>query len=460
MMPEAAGVFGAGSTAEQLFVWQVAAEVISVLLSPAFTELQTIVNSTVQNTKLTPADAATAANRAFLSDDDALAEAQSAGINATRFAVLRQLAGNAPAPEELAIALRRSVITESGTGPDSTSFEQGIAEGNLLDKWGPVIQQIARQVPSPADIVNAIVRNQVTAADGETLYALVGGDTDYLDLQVDINGRPPAPSELLEMAMRGVIPWTGTGPDVLSFQQGIYEGDSKDKWEPAYQILAQYWPTVSESINLYRWGIIDQAAAVQQMSERGLNAEQAAWWINYANANAVNDYRGLTEQAVLAMVSIGYMTDQQATTALQALHRGTEAIEQLLDYAHIQRAIQSVNQAITRVGALFTARKITAQTAQESLVRLGVQPIAVADIIQDWSTVAAINVKTLTVGEIVDAFDYDIMDQDTATQELVNIGYSSYDAWVLLSVKNESPLPGEPPPVVAAGPGEVVTGTT
>lgn len=459
-MPEAAGVFGAGSTAEQLFVWQVVAQVIQALLAPAFTELQTAVNSVAPVTPLSPADAATAANRSFLTVDAATAEAALQGINATRFAVLRQLAGNAPAPEELAIALRRSIIPADGTGADSTSFQQGIAEGNLLDKWGPIIQQIARQVPSPADIVNAIVRNQVTEADGESLYALVGGDTDYLQLQVDINGRPPAPSELLEMAMRGVIPWSGTGPDVLSFQQGIFEGDSKDKWEPAYQILSQYWPTVSESINLYRWGVIDQATAVQQMESRGLNAEQAAWWINYANANAINDYRGLTEQSVLSMVSIGYMTDAQATTALQALHRGPEAIEQLLDYAHIIRAIQSVNQAITRVGALFTARKITATTAQESLVRLGVQPVAVADIIQDWQTVAAINVKTLSESNIVDAFAYDVMDQATATQELINIGYSEYDAWVLLSVKNESPLPGEPSPVVAAGPGEVVTGTT
>ena len=160
------------------------------------------------------------------------------------------------------------------------------------------------------------------------------------------------------------------------------------------------------------------------------------------------------------MVSIGYMTDAQATIALQALHRGPDAIETLLNYAHIQRAIQSVNQAVSRVGALFTARKITAQTAQDGLTRLGVAPTAIADIIADWNTVAQINVKTLTEGQIVDAFDYQIMDQGTATQELVNIGYTEYDAWVLLSIKHESPLPGEPAAEVAAGLGPPVTGTT
>jgi len=452
--------FGEGSTVYQMFVYGIVQQVIQALAAPGFTELETVVNSAAPVNPLSPADAATAANRSFMTLADAQAEAARQGINATRFAVMQHLAGNAPAPEELAEALRRGIIPADGSGADAVTFQQGIAEGNLLDKWGPTIQALAKTIPSPADIVDAIVRNQVSAADGATLYETVGGDTDYLQLQVDTNGNPPSPTELLEMAMRGVIPWTGTGPDVLSFQQGIYEGDSKDKWEPAYQILSQYWPSVSEAVELYRWGVIGQADAVAMMISRGLSDEQASWWVDYANANAVNDYRGLTEQSVLTMVSIGYMSDADATTALQALHRGSEAIETLLTYAHIQRAIQSVNQAVTRVGALFTARKITAQTAQDALNRLGIAAVATADIIADWEAIAAINVKTLSEGQIVDAFNYGIMSQDTAMQELVNIGYTEYDAWVLLSVKHESPLPGEPPAVVAAGPGEVATGTT
>lgn len=453
-------VFGEGSTAYQLLVYGLGQQVIQSLLAPALTELEVTVNSAAPVNPLSAADAATAVNRAFMTEDDGQAEAAKQGIDAARFAIMRSLAGNAPAPEELAEALRRQIIPETGTGPDAVSFDQGIAEGNLLDKWGPTIQALSKTVPSPADIVDAIVRNQVTAADGATLYETLGGDPQYLQLQVDVNGRPPAPVQLLDLAMRGVIPWTGTGPDVTSFQQGIYEGDSKDKWEPALAALAGYFPTVAEAAELFRWGIIDQADAAAMMVRRGLTDQQAAWWIEYATVNAINDYRGLTEQSVLAMVSIGYMSDAQATTALQALHRGPDAIEELLDYAHIQRAIQAVNQAVTRVGALFTARKITAQTAQDALVRLGIESAAISDIIADWSAIAAVNVKTLTEGQIADAFNYGIIDQGAAQQLLVNIGYTDYDAWVLLSVKNEAPLPGEPAPDVAAGPGEVETGTT
>lgn len=453
-------VFGEGSVAYQMFVWGILNQVLQNLASPGFTELAATVNSAAPVQPLSAADAATAANRSFLDVATATAEAARNGISSTRFETLRQLAGNAPAPEELAIALRRGVIPADGSGPDATSFVQGIAEGNLLDKWGPVIEAIAKQVPSPADIVDAIVRNQVTAADGEQLYAKVGGDTDYLQLLVDVNGRPPAPTQLIELAQRGIIPWDGTGPDATTYQQGIFEGDTKDKWEPVIRHLAEYYPTASEALELYRWGQFDQDQVTQLLTQRGLDQAEITAWIGYADANAINDYRGLTEQSVLAMLSISYITDDQATVMLKALHRGPDAIKQLIEYAHIQRAIQAVNAGIGRIGSLYQGRKITQSTATTALHQLGVLPTAIPDIIADWEAIAGANVKTLTESQIADAMEYGIMDQATALQELVNIGYTPYDAWVVLSIKAKQKLPGQPDQGPGAALGPVTPGTT
>jgi len=452
--------FGSGSTILQMFVYNIVQQVVQALLGPAFTELQTEINSQFPVTPLSAADAATAANRSFLDIAAATAEAARQGINADRFTVLRHLAGNAPAPDELATALRRGIIPADGTGPDALTFQQGIAEGNLLNKWGPVIQALARAIPSPADIVDAIVRGQVTAADGATLFELVGGDPTYLQLLVNINGRPPAPTELVEMAQRGVIPWDGTGPEALTFQQGIYEGDTKDKWEPKYRVLGTYFPTAGEVIELYRWGQLSVTEATSRLAQRGLSAADAARWIAYGDANAVDDYRGLTEQAILAMLSVSYISDDQARTMLAAIHKGPAAIDELISYGHIQRAIQSVNQAVSRVGALYTARKITQQTATSALLQLGVGPLAVPAIVADWDAVANINVKTLTEAQVADAFAADIMDQGTAMQELSNIGYTPYDAWVILSVKAKTALPDKPAPGPGAPLGAVTPGTT
>ena len=460
MMPSFGDVFGEGSTAYQLFVWGIVQQVVQALAAPGFTELEVAVNKATTVQPLSAAEAATAANRSFLTPDAAATEAASNGYNADRFTVLRQLAGNAPAPEELATALRRSIIPADGSGPDAISFTQGIAEGNLLDKWGPVIQKLAQAIPSPADIVDAMVKGQVTESDGLALFTLVGGDPDYFDLLVNIAGNPPSPTELLELAKRGIIPWTGTGPDATTFQQGFYEGRSKDKWEPVYTHLADYYPTASEVVELYRWGEIDLPTATAMLGQRGLTPEQASWWIGYANANAVDDFRGLTITAVLQMLSVSYITDDQARTMMEAMHYGADAITELINYGHIQRAIQSVNQAVSRVGTLYQSRKITQATATDALTSIGIPASAISDVVADWNAVANVNVATLTYSQIGDAFKYGVMDYGTALQELVNIGYTPYDAWVTLSVYNTGPLPDPPEPGPGAPLGAVVPGTT
>jgi hypothetical protein len=453
-------LLGPGSTIEQMFVYNIVGQVLQAVTSPYLTELAGVVNTASPVVPLSAADAATAVNRSFLTDADGQAEAAKQGVDAARFAVMQHLAGNAPAPEELATALRRGLIPADGSGPAAVTFQQGIAEGNLLNKWGPVIQELAKAIPSPADVVDAMVKGQVTAADGATLFELVGGDPKYFQLLVNIAGNPPSPGELLALAQRQVIPWDGTGPDATTFQQGFYEGRSKDKWEPIYRHLAEYYPTASEVVELYRWGELTIAEATGMLTQRGLSAAESARWIAYGDANAVDDYRGLTEQAILAMLSVNYISDDQARTMLAAIHKGPAAIDQLIAYGHVQRAIQSLNQAVSRVGNLYEARKIPASTATDALTRLGIPAAAIAGIIADWDAVASINVKTLTEAQIVDAWAAKVLTDGEAEQELNNIGYTPFDAWVLLSVKAKAPLPDRPAQGPGAPLGAVTPGTT
>lgn len=452
--------FGPGSTAYQLFVWSVVNQVLSALLNPAFLELQYAVNSATPVEVLSPADLAKAVVRNYQDAASAASDAARSGVDGARFQTLTHLAGVAPGPQQLAEALRRRLIPETGSGADSTSFEQGIRETDLLDKWADMVKGLAMLWPSPADVIDAVVKGQIPVAEGQATYAQVGGDPQWYSLLVNTNGNPPSPTELLELAARGVIPWHGTGPDALTFQQGIFEGRTKDKWEPAYEKLFTYFPTVSEAVQLYRWGQLDKPGAVTFMTRRGLTADQAQWWIGYADANAIDDYRGLTEQAILAMLSISYITDDQARVMLQAIHKGPAAIDELISYGHIQRAIQSVNQSISRVGSLYQGRKITRDSAVTALTTLKVAPDAIPDIIAGWDAVAGINVKLLTETQIIDAWAAQILSDGEASTELQNIGYTPFDAWVLMSVKMKTALPDRPAQGPGVALGAVAPGTT
>ena len=453
-------LLGAGDAAKQLFVWGVLNQVISALMGPYFQALQNKIDSEHPVVPISPADAAHAVVRSYMTQADGESAAAMSGVAPGVFGVLRDLAGDAPSPQQLVEALRRGLIARNGAGAASTSFEQGIRETNLLDKWTDVVAGLAQQWPSPADALRAALQGQVPVDEGRALYEKWGGDPQWYQVMYDTEGSAPTPLEAVQMALRGIIPWAGAGPGVTSYEQAFLEGPWRNKWQGAYQAAAYYYPTASEAADFLRYGVIDQAQAAQLLARRGVTGADAQAFIRYAEVNAIDDYRGLTEQAVLAMVAAGYTSDDQARVMLKALHKGPAAIDQLLRYADLQRSITALGRAITRIGALYQGRKIDAATARQALASLSMPAVNIDPLLADWAAVAGVNVRTLTESQIVDAWAAKVMDQATAMTELESIGYTPFDAWVLLSVKAKAPLPGRPAPGPGSLLGAPAAGTT
>lgn len=409
---------------------------------------------------LPPADAASAVVRNFMTDEEGRDVAAKSGVDAATFEILRHLAGDAPGPQQLAEALRRGAIPAEGTGADSISFVQGIAEGRLADKWAPVIKDLAKLWPTPVDAIDALVKGQIPADQGQHLYALLGGDLQFYDWLLHSSGEGPSPLEAATAAMRGQLPWDGVGPDKTSYAQAVHESRFRDKWQNFYRDLAQYYPTVSEASIFLAHGAISRDQAVKYMHDRGASDEVVAAYLNEADLTAYSDYRGLTQSAVTDMYYARLIDKPQAIKILATLHVTESAAEYLLQYADMRQLIDSIQRSVQRIATLYTARKIAASTAVDALAKLNIPSDQVQAILATWELQAAANVKTLTEAQIVDAFYYQIMTPDEANQELQAIGYTEYDAWVVLSNKVKGPLPGKPPKRAAAPPGAVIPGVT
>lgn len=540
---------------EQMVLWGVLQQAIGAAGQPALTELAALVNTDHPLMRLSPADAATAVNRAFLDAASGTAEAAAGGIDPGRFATLQRLAGTAPGPQELALALRRGLISRSGSGPTATSFEQGIREGNLLDKWASVIDALAAQPLSPADAASAVVRNFLDLAAGEAaaqksgvdpeifrtlielsgdapgpqqlaealrrglipasgtgagstsfqqgiaegrlsdkwapvikglaqlwptpplalnallkgqlsesealaLYVKLGGDPQFFRTEFNVEGNAPTPVEALQLAKRGIIPWTGTGANAVSYEQAFLEGPWRNKWLKSFEALAEYIPPPETTRTLLEQGAIDHAQAAQWWAWYGLSDTTITAYLNAANFNNTAATRGLTESSVLDMYYAQLISQDDAKKLLDLF--GTPASNQdlMLAYVDMRRSITAVNDSVSRIQALYVARKIGQQTAQDALSRLKIPSSTIDEIIQTWNIAASVNVRTLTEAQIADAWERGIMDQPTAQGELEAIGYTPYDAWVVLSIKNKAPLPDQPPKQVAAPLGAVVPGVT
>jgi hypothetical protein len=409
---------------------------------------------------LSAPDAASAVVRNFLSAADGQAEAAKSGVDTATFSTLVHLSGDAPGPQQLAEALRRGAIPADGTGPDSTSFTQGIAEGRLSDKWAPVIKQLALDWPTPVNALDATLKGQITPDEGLALYEKLGGDPQFYQVLFDSQGEGPTPLQAADWARRGIIAWDGLGPAVTSYAQAVKESHYRDKWSDAYRASIQYLPPPYSIITLLKDGAITKDQATGWLQEAGASADVIAGMIAEADATDLSAFRGLTTSSVLNMYYQRLISESDATTILESLHVSAAAVPLMLAYADLQRAIAQQNSAVSRIGTLYAARKITEQTAKQSLITLQVPADAVTDIIATWQLENSINVKVLTEAQIIDAWEYQIMDGTTALTELTNIGYTPYDAWVLLSVKAKGPLPGQPEPGPAPPQGSVVPGTT
>lgn len=409
---------------------------------------------------LSPADAADAVVRNFLTSAQGAAVAGKQGFTSGDFETLVHLAGDAPGPQQLAEALRRKLIPASGTGAGSISFTQGIAEGRLADKWAPVIKGLAQLWPSPVNALDAQVKGQLTASEASALYEQLGGDPQFESWLYNSIGEGPSPLEAAALAARGIIEWTGTGPDSTSYEQAVKESHFRDKWTTPYRDLAEHIPAPSTVIQLYAHRIITQEQATAQLLQNDMTAEQAASYIAEADYQNVSEYRGLAQSAVIDMYFSQLIGRDQATTILEGLHVTPDAVDLMLAYADIRYQVAAMNRTVSRLGTLFAARKIGVETARGALIKLGVPVATVAKLLADWELQASTNVKTLTVAQITDAWYYQALTQDEALNLLDVEGYTPYDAWVVLSVKNKAPLPGKPASNAVPGQPTVSPGTT
>lgn len=447
-MAELGGVVGRlftkGSVSEQIFVWAILAGVVQALGRPGLDELQQLANQAAQNTVLTPADLADMVVRAVKGEQEAAAEAARSGLDIERFRALVHNAGEGPGPGDLARALRRGIVPESGTGPESVSFDQGIRESRLKNKWTDTIKALSVEEPTPIEPLEALLEGQLSDDEARALYRRFGGDPEHFTWRFNARGSAPTPIEALEMANRRIIPFEGEGPDATSFHQAFLEGPWRNKWEHAFRELGRHLPPPRTVVALVRAGAIPDEQAAQYLQDAGLSPELAAAYIAEAHHSKTAHQRDLTVAQILDLYEAHALSAEDTTRALGDMGYTAGEAAQLIALRDLQREVKAVNAAVSRIAALYIARKIDQPAAVAALQGFQIPAAQQSELIRIWDLERAVQVKTLTAAEVVAAFHWKIFDQVTAQAELVTQGFTPFDAWALLSIREHTPLPGRP----------------
>ena len=437
-------VFGKSNVVEQVLLWQVAGQVIGTLMQPGLTELSKLINSEFQTVPLSPAELAEMVIKGHLSQGAGADLARESGISPSDFQRLVDVGGESPGLDFLLEAFRRGFIQQAGGGADATSLEQGIRESRLKNKWIPVVERMGLRPIPLADAIDAWVESQITPELAQEIAYQNGISKDDAVILFNTRGNPPTPSELIELVRRGIVPMKGTGPDVTSLQQGIFEGATKNKWEPGFEALIEAVPPPRTVTALLRSGSITDAQAARWFQDAGLSAEAAAAYVANAHHGRTATQKELTVSTITDLYEQRVIPAADATTALQHLGYSAQDAAFVLALKDLQREIKAVSSTTGRIGKLYIARKIDRPAVVAVLNTLHIPDAQVTELLTVWDQERALDVKTLTEGQVVAAFHYGIFDQATAQAELETLGYTASDAWALLSIRQRGPIPGRP----------------
>jgi hypothetical protein len=393
----------------------------------------------LRNVLLDPADAALAVLRGNMSQDQGYTAALLQGVSTGDFDILIGNTGEPPALEEMLMLHRRHKV-------DTPTLERAIRQSRVRDEWIPYILELEIEPPSQADVLNALVQGQIGQSEAQSRFAEAGGDPTWFQAAFDSTANSPPPVELAEMANRGIIPWTGTGPTAVSWQQGFLEGRWKDKWAPAYKAMAVYHPPPREIATLVREGGLTQNQAEKLWAEAGLPPDLINMYWEAAHYQRTTAIHQLAAAEIVKLYTDKAISRETAMSMLVSAGWTQTDANWQLDIADLKNERMLLEKAIGKIGALFTAWKITAQQAAAALASLEVTATQAEQEIAIWQLERTSNVKVLTAAEITNAWFYKLMSPQDAQAMLEQIGYTPYDAWLLLNIRNKGPIANYPQP--------------
>lgn len=411
---------------QQLVLYNLVGQIVGAAIEPFMLAVQQDALAAFPNAILSPQELAVALLRGALSHDAASAEAKLSGVNQTRFDVLALIAGNAPGPGDLVVALRRGII-------DQPTYDRGIAQGNLRNEWGPVMQKLGVIQPSPQMMLEAELEGQLTHAEALQRYTALGGDPSYYDIMFNTQGQAPTPTQALELANRGIIPWTGQGPTATSYEQAFLEGPWRNKWEVPFKALAEYLPPPRTVVAMLRAGSITVAQATTWLKHQGLSDTAVSAYVADASQQKLQGTKDLTQTTIIDLYLDRLIPKTQAATDLVNLGYTTAEANYILAVADARITQRFLGSAVGRIHSRYVAWRIDKPTAQSALQGLNVDSTGISDLLGLWDIERTANTPQLSAAQIAKAYKNNILDRPTTYARLEQLGYSKQEAWLYVS---------------------------
>jgi len=367
---------------------------------------------------ISPADAALAVLRNNMTLADAQRISEEWGITPQSLDILIGNTGEPLGLEQLLEAKRRGFI-------DDATLVRGILQSRVRDEWISTAEKLAYSPISVADAVNAVVQNQLAFADGDSISQQNGLEPGNFQTLVNTAGEPISRGEMFELFNRGLA----TRDQVIQAER---ESRLKNKYNELAFNLHERLLEPRMLSSAVEFGSVTHDRAIAEAEAYGYDAERAGILIGEGAARKLQTYKAKVVTSLETLYEDGAIDNATAQTAIVAL--GFDATEAtfILEAADMRRATKQMSQVISAIRGKFLGRHVDDKEASSLLSTAGVPTSQIAFLMSEWEIERQSYTRQLTEAQIVKAVKLQLITPDDGANRLVNMGYSSDDATLLI----------------------------
>lgn len=366
----------------------------------------------------------------ILAQSEAETIAAMSGTTATDLDLMVRNTGDPPAVQELLAAYRRKII-------DQGTLEHGIRQGRTKNEWISTLEQLRFQPMTPGEAVAAAVQGHLSMAEAQDRWEKGGFEPADFQAAYETAGRPPGPSELLELLNRGII-------NDAEFVAAVRESDIKDKYIGLLEQLRVYLPPPRTVTTLLKEGAIGQAQALKYLADYGVQPAEAAGYLKGATSQKVGKQKALAVTTIEALYHDHLVTRGQAEQMVVGLGYTQADANFILTVQDLKREQAYAERAIGAVHTQYVGHKLTELEARAVLQELGVDGAGIGHLLTIWTHEQLAHVRVLTPAQWVAAVKLNLATDTEALTALKALGYSDRDARLTIDIGLKSevlPLP-------------------
>jgi hypothetical protein len=278
-----------------------------------------------------------------------------------------------------------------------------------------------------------------------------GIDEKTATLMYKAAGRPPSPQEVLTLWHRGIVPKDGEGGDAISVRQAFLESDLKNKWYEPWTHLGDYLPPPRTVTAMLREGALTDAQAAALFKASGLLPDMVTAYLAAAHHQRTATSKELTKADAIAAYMDGLLPRAGLLTILTNLKWSPAAAELEAEMADFRKRKALISSAVNLIRGKYVARKITKSTTTDALSKLGVSTAGVSQYLAVWDVERQQTVLRLSAAQWAKAVKQGWIKADQGLSQLQGMGYTPFEAWVLLAdALNDNTFAPQPPADIPA----------